>query len=233
MRSNYLPLIVFVSMAFACLPLYAEGVGDARVAERLFPNGETSANFALREIQFPDRPSPEKELLDKSDNQQAIAQLLKEERNKKAKPGFTPPDDKNSKGIKIRFDGIRFVRDAADPTRVIVRLVGPVNEFEYKAPISIETLVNSKDPIPVRFQSVTNQTGVKVTITTDMKLQWQDGDLLVTETKGNFDFAVATLSPARLFYNSDSDSIDLPDYRGKRVAENDLPPRTVLDPENL
>lgn len=200
---------------------------------KLFRPGEKSATFRLAETGAPDKASPELELLFASANQQAIATLLKDERNKSIKPGHVAPDDKDAKGIKIRFDAIRFLRDPQDPDLVRVRLVGPINEVECKQPLSISKLLTSDEPIPIQFQSVTQNTGVTVTITTDINLQWADGDLAVNGTKGTIDFAVGRLSPARLFYATDTDSVQLPDLFGKRVSENTLVPRSLLEPEKL
>jgi hypothetical protein len=199
----------------------------------LFENGEKTASFLLREFGFLEQPSPEKELLNGTGNQQAIAQLLKEERNRYLKPGLTPPDDKHAKGIKVRFDGIRFLKDPKDPDQVRVRLVGPINEIEYKAPLSVKEIIESERPIPIRFESVTKKTGVTVKIITDVKLKFDNGDLIVSDTTGSFDFAVGRFSPARLLYSSDFDRVALPDLIGKRVSEDVLPMRTLLDPEKL
>jgi hypothetical protein len=200
---------------------------------KLFKAGEKSATFQLSEVDALDRPSPELELLFSSANQQAIATLLKEERNKSRKPGQVPPDDQGVKGIKIRFDAIRFLRDENHPDLVRVRLVGPINEVECQQPLSISKLLESLEGIPVQFQSVTRNTGVTVTITTDMKLKWDEGNLAVNGTQGTIDFTVGRLSPARLFYSSDTDSVKLPDLYGKRVSENTLVPRSLLEPEKL
>jgi hypothetical protein len=204
-------------------------------AERrsLFENGKETATFKLSEVGFPEEPSPEKELLDTDSNKQAIAQVLKDERNKNLKPGLAPPADKNSPGLKIRFDGIRFVKDPKDPSRVRIRLVGPINEVEYKTPLSVKDLLESKEPIPLQFKSVTKKTGVTVTIITDLRLKWANGQLVVSDTEGAIDFDVGRFSPARLFYSSDSDSVSLPDLLGERVTEDELPFRTLLEPEKL
>jgi hypothetical protein len=232
MRCFTLSTILLLGVSMLAAELRAEELGG-RATPTLFKPGENSANFRLKEIEFPDRPSPERELLDATPNQQAIAELLKEERNKNLKPGLIPPDDKNAKGIKVRFDGIRFLKDPQNPDHVRIRLVGPINELEYKTPISIKTLLESKEPIPVRFESVTRQTGVTVTITTDAKLKWENGELFVIDTKGKFDFSVGRFSPARLLYSSDFDTVSLPNLAGKRVSEELFPFRTLLDPENL
>ena len=231
------------ALAFTCQLIAEEGAGGATrnvsrattatTSQMLFADGEETVIYRLAETEFPDRPSPEKELLNATANQQAIASLLKDERNRKIKPGLEPPDDKDALGIKIRFDAIRFLKDSEDTDRVRVRLVGPINEVECKKPLPIKELIESKEPIPIRFESITNHTGVTVTITTDIKLKWQAEQVVVTGTKGTFDFAVALFSPARLLYSSDSDSVSLPDLSGKRVAEKELVPRSLLEPEKL
>lgn len=225
------------SLHLLTIPLLGASMLAAAVsaAERspLFKNGEDTASFRLSEVGLPDRPSPEKELLDADENKQAIAQLLKDERNKSIKPGQIPPADKDAAGIKIRFDGIRLIRDPEDPTKVRIRLVGPINEIEYRTPLLITDLLESKKSIPVQFKSVTKKTGVTVTILTDLRLKWQNGDLVVSDTKGTIDFEVGLLSPARLFYSSDSDSVSLPNLEGKRVTEAELPFRSLLEPEKL
>jgi hypothetical protein len=232
---NQLPITAFVLIVWPlAATLRAESpIGAAFDPDMLFQNGEKMVSFRLREMGLPDKPSPEKELLNGTENQQAIAQLLKEERNRSVKEGLKPPDDKDAKGIKVRFDGIRFIRDSKDPDKVKVRLVGPINEIEYKAPLSIKEIVESKKPIPIRFESVTRKTGVTVKIVTDVKLKLEKGDLLVSDTNGSFDFAVGRFSPARLLYASDFDRVALPDLVGKRVDENELPMRTLLEPEKL
>lgn len=199
----------------------------------IFPDGQDSATFKLTAFGRPADPSPEKELLHGTPNRQAIATLLKEERNRMIKPGLSPPDDEKALGIKIRFDAIRFLPDPNDPDKVRVRLVGPINEIETRNPLSVKQLLESTEPIPVRFESVTRNTGVTVTITTDLKLKWDRGDLLVTDTKGTFDFEVGRFSPARLLYSSDSDSTSLPDLHGKRVSEDTFVRRSLLEPEKL
>jgi hypothetical protein len=213
--------------------LFAEERRPTPPSGRLFKPGESSATFQLSEMDAIGKPSPELELLFSSANRQEIATLLKEERNKSLKPGQIAPDDKDAKGIKIRFDAIRFLRDADNPDLVRVRLVGPINEIECKQRLSISKLLKSREPIPVRFQSVTHNTGVTVTITTDMKLEWDNGNLAVLGTEGTIDFSVGRLSPARLFYSSDIDCVKLPDLFGKRVGEDALVPRSLLEPEKL
>lgn len=224
--------LILLNVLIFAHALVAEETAVA-TSPKLFAEGEETVIFRLTEAEFPDRPSPEKELLHATANQQAIASLLKDERNKKIKPGLEPPDDKDALGIKIRFDAIRFLKDSEDPKRVRVRLVGPINEVECKRPLAIKELIESKEPIPIRFESVTNHTGVTVTITTDIKLKWDAEQVVVTDTKGTFDFAVAFFSPARLLYSSDSDSVSLPDLAGKRVTEKELVPRSLLEPEKL
>ncbi len=214
-------------------PLQEQKLDGAKNPPSFFADDETTAVFQLTDAQSPDQPCPEKELLHANANQQAIAQLLKDERNKNIKPGLTPPDDKDSPGIKIRFDAIRFLQDPNDPGRVRIRLVGPINEVECKTPLAIDTLLKSNEPVPVRFRSVTNHTGVTVTITTDLKLKLQNGALSVSDTKGTIDFAVGTFSPARLLYSSETDSVALPDLAGKRLANGLLRPRSLLEPEKL
>lgn len=199
----------------------------------LFKSGEDSATFQLSEVGAVGKASPELELLFSNENQQGIATLLKDERNKSLKPGLILPADKDAKGIKIRFDAIRFLRVANEPDLARVRLVGPVNEVECQRPVSISRLIDSGKPIPLQFQSVTRTTGVTVTITTDMELQWDDGNLAVNGTRGTIDFSVGRFSPARLFYGTDSDSVKLPDLYGTRVDNNALVRRSLLEPEKL
>lgn len=235
-----LQLVLLVALLFAGRSTQAaeatpqlNPVNPQQLAKSLFEPGKTTASFLLREVGRLDEPSPERELLDATPNRQAIAALLKEERNKSIQPGQIPPDDKDAKGIKVRFDGVRFLQDRKNPELAWVRLVGPINEVETKTPLSIRSLLESKEPIPLQFKSVTNNTGVTVTILTDAKLKWQNGELLVGGTEGTIDFAVGTLSPARLFYSSDKDRVRLPDLIGRRVSEDDLPLRSLLEPEKL
>jgi hypothetical protein len=245
MRKLAFASLLFGIVAAISLPAYGAEPGTDRQhrvtgipvaypsAPTLFQTGETAASFLLRDPNALNRPSPEKELLHNSANQQAIAALLKEERNKGLKPGMVAPDDKDSLGIKVRFDGIRFLQDKQDPSLVRVRLVGPVNEVECKQPLSIATLLTAKEPIPIQFQSVTKSTGVTVTITTDVKLQFKGDSLDVSETKGSIDFSVGRFSPARLMYSSDFDRVELPSLVGQRVSEDVLPFRSLLEPEKL
>lgn len=46
----------------------------------------------------------------------------------------------NDRGVEIRFEAIRFRRDAEDDDRLWVRAVGIANELEGKTPVSLESL---------------------------------------------------------------------------------------------
>lgn len=56
----------------------------------------------------------------------------------------------NERGVEIRFEAVRFRRDASDPNTLWVRAVGIANETEGKTPISLGVLERG-EPVDLHF----------------------------------------------------------------------------------
>jgi hypothetical protein len=96
-------------------------------------------------------------------------------------------------GVAVDFRALRFLRSAADPSQVIVRLVGIKNEFELATPLSLRELESGKS-ITVHFGPATIGAGfVSGTTDAELVLEYHAADRTVRILKAGGQFTWAPI----------------------------------------